>query len=74
MLTKYCEVICCSLQDQEIADPEQLKLQQQRLDAVGCGRDQRIPYSQDRIDSSVLECSPAQGERCPDVVKMNHGP
>jgi hypothetical protein len=47
------------LKHQEIADPEQLKLQQQKLDAGGCDRDQRIPCGQDRID---FQCSPVQGE------------
>jgi hypothetical protein len=77
MLTKYCEAMCCSLKGPEMADPEQLRLQQQELDAGGGGsgpRSENLYTARIELISSVLQCRPALGEMCRDVEKMNHGP
>ena len=58
MLTKYCEVICCSLKEQEIADPKQLYVV--LLEVVV----EIVESLADRSESisSVLQCSLVQEE------------
>jgi hypothetical protein len=50
------------LKHQEIADPEQLKLQQQKLDAGGVVEIRESLADRIELISSVLQCSPVQGE------------